>query len=56
MEPECQRTELSLFSVGGMTQYHTMKLQGNLQGTEVPVLIDSGASHNFIAIGLVEKK
>ena len=32
-----------------------MKLQGRVDGQEVVVLIDCGASHNFISMDLVEK-
>jgi len=39
--------ELSLFSAGGLTQPHTMKLQGTVKGRAAMVLIDSGASHNL---------
>ena len=45
--------DLSIFSAGGLTQPHTMKLQGTVKGRTALVLIDSGASHNFISTELV---
>ena len=54
-EKEYRRMELSLFSVGGLTQRHTMKLQGTVKGRTAMVLIDSGASHNFIYVALVNQ-
>lgn len=32
----------------------TMKLEGNLRGANILVLIDSGATHNFISPKVVE--
>ena len=45
--------ELSINSVVGLTPPQTMKVKGEVGGQEVLVLIDSGASHNFIAAELV---
>lgn len=45
--------ELHLHSTVGITQPNTMKLQGELHGNPIMVLIDSGASHNFISSELV---
>lgn len=47
--------ELSVCSAGGMTQPQTMKLQGVVQGQKILVLIDSGASYNFIYTKLVQR-
>lgn len=38
--------------LGKMGEYNTMKLEGKLANVSVEVLIDSGASHNFISPGL----
>ena len=45
--------ELSLNSVVGLTSPGTMKVRGKLNGVDVVVLIDCGATHNFIADKLV---
>lgn len=41
--------------VVGLTGNHTMKLKGKVKGEEILILIDSGATHNFIATELVER-
>ena len=45
--------ELSTNSVVGLTNPGTMKVKGNIKGTKFVVLIDCGATHNFIAENLV---
>ncbi|KAL2506345.1 Uncharacterized protein Adt_21966 [Abeliophyllum distichum] len=47
--------ELSLNSVVGLTPPQTMKVKGKIAGREVVILIDCGASHNFISTELVQK-
>ncbi|XP_028554071.1 uncharacterized protein LOC114580489 [Dendrobium catenatum] len=47
--------EVSLNSIAGLTSHSTMKLEGEIAGYKVMVLIDSGATHNFIACRLVER-
>ncbi|KZV38810.1 hypothetical protein F511_32692 [Dorcoceras hygrometricum] len=47
--------ELPLFSSSGMSQPQTLKLKGKIGGEEVVIMIDSGASHNFVSRTLIEK-
>ncbi|KZV51588.1 hypothetical protein F511_10541 [Dorcoceras hygrometricum] len=47
--------ELPLFSINGMTQPQTLKIRGRIKNEEVVVMIDSGASHNFVARKMVER-
>lgn len=47
--------ELSLNSAVGISSPRTIKLKGMVKQEETLVLIDSGASHNFISEGLVKK-
>ena len=54
-EMEFQWMELSLCSARGLTQPQTMKMEGVIQGRKVLVLIDSGASHNFISTRLIQE-
>lgn len=51
----CEHSVISLNSVVGLTTPQTMKLRGVILGAEVVVLIDPGASHNFISSTTVEK-
>lgn len=43
-------------SLHGVKKYLTLKVIGQARGQDVMVLIDPGASHNFIDVGFVEKK
>ncbi|XP_056852913.1 uncharacterized protein LOC130502194 [Raphanus sativus] len=45
--------EVSVNSVVGISSPRTMKLRGVIQNREVVVLIDSGATHNFISSKLI---
>ncbi|XP_024027885.1 uncharacterized protein LOC112093511 [Morus notabilis] len=47
--------EVSLNSVAGFTPNHSMKIKGRIGEQDVVVLVDSGATHNFISNRMVEK-
>ena len=46
---------ISLSSVVGITRPKTMKLMGDINGEPVVILIDSGATNNFISTSLVQR-
>ncbi|KAF7834643.1 putative LRR receptor-like serine/threonine-protein kinase [Senna tora] len=46
---------LSVNSAVGITRGRTMKLVGKIRGNEIIIMIDSGATHNFISTELVKK-
>nr|GEX24785.1 putative mitochondrial protein [Tanacetum cinerariifolium] len=47
--------EVSVHSVVGITTPHTIKLWGIIKGYEVVILIDRGATHNFLSVRLVKQ-
>lgn len=49
------KPEISLNSVIGISSSKTMKLLGEIMGQRVVVLIDPGATHNFVSLEAVEK-
>lgn len=42
-------------SVVGLTSRKTMKVRGTVEGQDVVILIDSGATHNFMLWELIRK-
>ena len=55
IEEAAEKVELTLRSVFGFSTPGTMKLKGKIGDREVIVLIDCGATHNFIHQQLVDK-
>ncbi|TYK05776.1 ty3-gypsy retrotransposon protein [Cucumis melo var. makuwa] len=47
--------ELSLNSVVGLTAPGTFKVKGMVEDREIMIMIDCGATHNFISLKLVEE-
>lgn len=47
--------KVSLNSIIGLTNPKTMKLKGLIGHEEVVVLIDPGATHNFLSLGAINK-
>lgn len=54
-EPESQLLELSLFSFLGIDSPTTTKVRGTVGTTSMVVLIDSGATHNFVTPMFIKK-
>lgn len=52
---EVEVAEISISSMMGISSSRTIKLVGTIQGAELVVLIDSGASHNFVSTEFVRK-
>lgn len=55
IEAHFSRIELPMFSLEGIQRPRTMKFRGLVDENEVVVLIDSGASHNFVSSNLVQQ-
>lgn len=47
--------DISLSSVVGLTSPKTMKMRGTIGGAQVIIMIDPGATNNFISVRTVEK-
>lgn len=52
---DINQIELANHSIASISSYRTFKVIGNIDGHEVRILIDSGATHNFISDDLVKK-
>lgn len=52
---EAAAVEVSLNSVVGLTTPKTMKMMGKIKGHEVIVMLNPGATHNFISLRTVQK-
>jgi hypothetical protein len=51
-----QESTTTLASICGVPKYNTFRMRGVLQGHKVSVLIDGGASHNFIDSSLLKRR
>ena len=56
-ELDCTAGEkATLASISGVPKFNTFRMRGVLQGQRVSVLIDGGASHNFIDAALLKRR
>jgi hypothetical protein len=56
-ELDCAAGEkATLASISGVPKFNTFRMRGVLQGQRVSVLIDGGASHNFINATLLKRR
>jgi hypothetical protein len=53
---EGQYCMATLASISGLPKYNTFWMRGVLQGQKVSILIDGGASHNFIDSALLKRR
>jgi hypothetical protein len=47
---------VTISTLSGVPRFHTFRVRGVLQGQRVTVLIDGGATHNFIDLALVTRR
>lgn len=55
VEEEGEVAEISISSMMGISSSKTIKFMGTIHGEEVVVLIDSGATHNFVSTEVMKK-
>lgn len=44
--------KVSIHALMGSKGTKSLKIQGNLQGRDISILLDSGSTHNFLSLGL----
>ncbi|XP_057251720.1 uncharacterized protein LOC104883522 isoform X2 [Beta vulgaris subsp. vulgaris] len=54
-QPDPTPPEISLNSVMGISSPRTMKMEGAIHGHKVIVMVDPGATHNFISLNTVKR-
>ncbi|XP_063938080.1 uncharacterized protein LOC135147942 [Daucus carota subsp. sativus] len=54
-EDECAAAKVSLHAMNGSQGSGTIKLQGNIQGHLVNILVDSGSTHDFMSQNLAKR-
>jgi hypothetical protein len=47
---------LTIASMSGVLNFNTFRMKGLVQGQRSTMLIDGGASHNFIDMAMVERR
>jgi predicted aspartyl protease len=53
--PHGEAKGMTITSLPSIPNFHTFKIRGGVQGQRVVILIDGGATHNFIDSGLVRR-
>ena len=53
---EIGHKKVTIASMSGVSKFNTFRIKGVVQGQRATVLIDGGASHNFIDIAVVERR
>ena len=53
-QPHQNNSKIDVLS--GVPRFHTLRLKGVLQGQKITVLVDGGATHNFIDSALAKRR
>jgi hypothetical protein len=56
LPPNVGLKKVTIASMSGVSKFNTFKIKGVVQGQRETMLIDGGASHNFIDIAMVERR
>ena len=55
-EEKLPQTSSKIAVLIGVPLFHTLRLKGILEGQRITILVDGGATHNFIDSTLLEKR